>query len=598
MAAVNRRGRFYHADLKWVYDACPVQVRSTMPVAARKPHHFVRTDCVEDHDVRAGFVQRYLLPRSEDPDPAFVKVVAREFQDRVVTEWAPPPADDDDDADGPPAAKKRRKRERIGAYRAYRVRMIPTAEQKKRLKQCFAASRHAYNYVVDRVKNHGDAPNEYARREDYRASDRPEWVTAVSTKIVAGGITDAAKAYDSNIKKRQLNPGQHGAFDVKFRSHRKTRTESIHIEGDGDSAKKQSTLLAFRPLPFANNPALRSECAVFFGNNLKDIGEKYWDEESAEERAARLARGRVDGKRPKAARKPQWRTLLGADGIRLQDKPHVIARLLAEGKAGDGMGVVNGCKVHWDKRKDTFHLIYCYELPPLADPDPSFETKRIAATDPGVREFMTWYAPFTGNHGELFKGGQDQIVERCTRIDRLTSEMALRGQKYATTAPQRTRRQRRQRFRQMKRTLARERCRLHDYVAAGHYASANYLLDHHDLVVAPKLATSRMVPRDGRVFGSTTARAMLTWSHGLFMQRLHSAAYRHAGRHIVIDSGEPGTSRTCGDCGHWNAQLGGDKTYNCSRCGTVISRDLNGARNNFFAAFGDAVGMGWDGVHR
>ena len=45
------------------------------------------------------------------------------------------------------------------------------------------------------------------------------------------------------------------------------------------------------------------------------------------------------------------------------------------------MGVVNECKIHWDKRKDTFHLLYVYELPPAApDPDPEYETKRIAAT--------------------------------------------------------------------------------------------------------------------------------------------------------------------------------------------------------------------------
>ena len=591
----NPARRFYNASLKDVYDNCPVQVRASMPIAARKPHHFVHTDCTKRVERRSGFEQRILRPGFDDADPSFVTFLADPFRNRAVPEWVAPDADAD--ADGAPAAKKRRKRERAGAYRQYRVRMIPTAEQKRQLKQCFAASRHAYNWFVDRVKNHAEAPNEYARRKDYRASERPEWVAAVASQIAAGGITDAANAYKSNFAKRRLHPGERGAFDVKFRSHRKARTESIHVEGDGDYAAKNSTLLAFRPLPFANNPALRSECAVLFGNNLSGLGARYWDEETPEERVERLARGRAEG-RTINPRKPQWRTLKGADGIRLQDKPHVIARLLAEGRAGDGMGVVNGCKIHWDKRADSFHLLYTYELPPLADPDPWFETKRIAATDPGVREFMTWYAPATGNHGELFKGGQDEIVERCTRIDRLASQLAVRGQHYGTATPHRTRQQRRRRFRQIRRTCARERCRLHDYVAQGHYAAANHLLRQHDLVIAPKLATSRMVPRDGRVFGSKVARAMLTWSHGLFTQRLHSAAYRHAGRYVLSDTGEPGTSKTCGDCGHWHAQLGGDKTYRCSRCGTVISRDLNGARNNFFAAFGSAVGVGWDGVQR
>ena len=29
-------------------------------------------------------------------------------------------------------------------------------------------------------------------------------------------------------------------------------------------------------------------------------------------------------------------------------------------------GVVNGCKIHWDKRNDAWSLLYCYELPPAA----------------------------------------------------------------------------------------------------------------------------------------------------------------------------------------------------------------------------------------
>lgn len=582
--------KFYNAGLRAVYDACPLQVRDATPAPALKPHHFRSADTERHNNTRSGFLQRGRQRTGAGaaaPAPAFVQQLAQPFC-RPLPDWKPPNAS---------GAKKQRTRERVGAYRAYRVRMLPTPEQKKQLKQCFAAARHAYNWFVNRVEEHGDAPNQYARTKDYRASALPEWTKEVATQIRAGGIADATDAYKSNIAKRKLHPGQHGTFQVKYRSHRRTLTESIRIEGDGEYTNKHSTLLAFKPLPFANNPALRSECAVFFGNNLSGLGERYWDEETPDERTERLARAKAEGRRIQA-RTPQWRTLKGADGIRLQDKPHVIARLLAEGREGDGLGVVNGCKVHWDKRTDAFHLLYTYELPPLADPDPTFATKRIAATDPGVRAFATWYAPATGAHGELFKDGEAQIQKRCARIDDLTSQMVRRGRNYATATPDRTRRQRRGRFRRLKRTLARERCRLHDYVTAGHYAAANHLLHHHELVIAPRLETARMVPKDGRVFGSKTARAMLTWSHGLFTQRLACAAYRHAGRHVLSDTGEPGTSKTCGDCGHWNAQLGAAKTLQCETCGTCVGRDLNGARNNFFAAFGAASGMGWDGIHR
>jgi len=39
-----------------------------------------------------------------------------------------------------------------------------------------------------------------------------------------------------------------------------------------------------------------------------------------------------------------------------------------------------------------------------------------------------------------------------------------------------------------------------------------------------------------------------------------------------------------------------DKRFICPRCGVVVDRQLAGARNNFLAAYGMAVGVGWDGV--
>jgi putative transposase len=148
----------------------------------------------------------------------------------------------------------------------------------------------------------------------------------------------------------------------------------------------------------------------------------------------------------------------------------------------------------------------------------------------------------------------------------------------------------------MRRRLAKDRRRLHGWMANGHYSAANHLLCRFDVLIAPKLPAAALVPRAGRVVNSATARAMLTWSHGLFAQRLQSAAFRYAGRHVLLDSGEPGTSRTCAHCGHWHAGLGGGRVFHCPACGVRMDRDVAGARNNFFAAYGRSRGIGWDGV--
>ena len=65
----------------------------------------------------------------------------------------------------------------------------------------------------------------------------------------------------------------------------------------------------------------------------------------------------------------------------------------------------------------------------------------------------------------------------------------------------------------------------------------------------------------------------------------------------VYETTEPGTSKTCTHCGFWHANLRlGDKVYDCPRCHIQVDRQLAGARNNFFAAYGLAVGRGWDGA--
>jgi putative transposase len=149
----------------------------------------------------------------------------------------------------------------------------------------------------------------------------------------------------------------------------------------------------------------------------------------------------------------------------------------------------------------------------------------------------------------------------------------------------------------LKKQEMRERARLRGWMTAAHYRCANLLLHDHELIIAPNLRVDQMVPRENRVFGSRVARAMLTWSHGLFTQRLHSAAYRYSGRTVLSDAYEPGTSRTCPECGHWHQHLGANEVFTCPKCGVEIDRDLNGARNNFFAFYGRARGIGWDGTH-
>jgi putative transposase len=246
-------------------------------------------------------------------------------------------------------------------------------------------------------------------------------------------------------------------------------------------------------------------------------------------------------------------------------------------------------KIQWDKRTNQFYYIYSYDQPCLADPDPCWVSKRVVACDPGCEPFNKYYSPADGIHGELLCGAP--LEERLLKLDALHSRVAKhKGD------PRRTSKQRHDTQRRLKRKLARERRRQHNWMTNAHYDAANFLLERYDVIIQPVLQVSKLVQRKTRAIQSKTVRSMLTWSHYLFRERLKSAATRYAGRH-VIESREPGTSKTCTNCGHWKQDLKvSDKVYHCSRCKIRVCRQLAGARNNLFAAYGDALGMGWDGL--
>jgi transposase len=392
--------------------------------------------------------------------------------------------------------------------------------------------------------------------------------TAVNSDMVSNAIKQLTDAYASNFAKRNKDPSH--SFHIKFRarSSKQTPTEVIVIEKDchaNNYAHKTSSLLRFEACECTDKRSGRAACKAFFGNNLSNVG-----------------------------------------GILMQDSERIITRILAEGNR-----LHEDAKIQWDKKTGAFYFIYMYTVPKEEDPDPEFINKRIVAMDPGCAPFQEWYSPTSGEFGALLDDGFAEIRQRCHTIDKLQSRLAhrqntprnmlLTRRRRETLSPQQQKRAHRGTTRRLRRKLAKERRRLHGYVESAHYDAANFLLDHHDIIIQPILKVSELVrkkrdERLQRVFGSKMARAMYTWSHYQFRRRLISASVRYAGRH-VYETTEPGTSKTCTHCGAWNAGLRlGDKVFECRRCTLAIDRQLAGARNNFLAAYGMAVGVHWDGV--
>jgi len=406
-----------------------------------------------------------------------------------------------------------RKNALTGQLRTYKVLMKLTTAQREEFERCFAVGRLYYNKANALVKQDTSYKNFQKLRNELLAKRHPGWetgVTSVARAIKGHAIKQLIDSYKTNDAKNKKN-NKNATYVVKDRRLNTTDTEVIGFE-------KNKFLLSYKAVAVRSEPLRggRAECNVFFGSNMQALGP-----------------------------------------VRVEDSMKTVRRMVAEGEPREG------AKIQWDKRTKKFYLLYVFEQPALTDDDPQFLKKRVVATDPGASPFHAYYSPASGEYGELLEGARSKFENRCLKIDALQMRIAKRNGK--PPGPGRTRRQRNQTTRTLIIKLAKDRRRLHGWMANAHYDAANFLLTRYDVVIEPKLATSKLVLRNDRVFGAKTARAMYTWSHYLFRQRLKSASSRYAGRH-VIECNEPGTSKTCGNCGFWNADLGGKKTYACPHC--------------------------------
>lgn len=188
----------------------------------------------------------------------------------------------------------------------------------------------------------------------------------------------------------------------------------------------------------------------------------------------------------------------------------------------------------------------------------------VIALDPGVRTFQTCYDP-SGKAFEWGKGDISRIYRLCHAYDKLQSKWSQKDVRH------------RQRYR-MKRAGLRIQYKIRNLIGDVHKKMVNWLCCNYNVILLPSFETSQMLRKGQRRIRSKAARAMATWAHYRFKQRLlHKAREFPWCTPIICD--EHYTSKTCGRCGHINNKLGGSKTFICPKCDFTLDRDINGARN-------------------
>lgn len=186
----------------------------------------------------------------------------------------------------------------------------------------------------------------------------------------------------------------------------------------------------------------------------------------------------------------------------------------------------------------------------------------IAAIDPGVVTFATWYSPTLGT-GTVGTRDIERVIRLCLSLDLLI------GKTEKVHARKRNAHRRAQ---------ARVRLKIRNLVDEMHKKVALWAVRTFDIIVLPIFgATCMSLRRPGRRLNRKTVRKMLTWSHARFRKRLLCKAEEH-GKTIITSVSEAYTSKTCTSCGHIHTRLGGARVFRCSSCGVVMDRDANAAK--------------------
>ena len=475
--------------------------------------------------------------------------------------------------------------------------MHPTAPQRRELRRWFDCARWAYNAMAAALRG-GTAPPTLSGVTTVggtRGANVPAAYAGIHSTVWRGAMRLAIQAQRSNRAKAAA---------------RRSRGESarpftLHPRRGGRAASPEVIPLEAAQLVSA------TKAAADYKTVLRIAA-------AAPHRAGRRRHADVT-----------FGTSLRAHGpIRIVDSPRIVDRLVADGH------LRHEAKLQWVHATDRFYLIVCWPLapPPLRMLDHGV---RVVALDPGLRRFQTWYDPDDGAHGELLarwgRGGTgaEAVDRRRDRVERLarrrrrppwvrapdgvsedtatTVATRVPGRRAraqaarwraadaaATTVDATERRRRtwlqnlwRQRVRERREAHRRAAWRTAEWRRHAHYDAIGFLLQRWDVVVASTARFGDMVATAGprpRVFGRRTAARVYGWAHYAFNQRLASAA---AARGVYVHwTTEDGTSKTCGACGAWNANLGGAATFTCvdPRCGVRLDRDVNGARNNLLCA--------------
>jgi putative transposase len=201
------------------------------------------------------------------------------------------------------------------------------------------------------------------------------------------------------------------------------------------------------------------------------------------------------------------------------------------------------------------------------------EVKNPVAIDPGVRKYITTYAPNNKESYILGNRWTSNIMQKCILLDKIFS---IKKKDYVEKLKnlKLTKNLSKKRIDQiMKHKILKLRKKIHNLKEELKYKIANFITKEYDLIMMPKLKIDCSKKTDRRL-KTKTVRELTNAGHCRFFNILEDKCWEH-GKHF-LQVREEYTSKTCPCCGHLNTC---NEIYKCKNCEYKQDRDITGAFN-------------------
>ena len=221
-------------------------------------------------------------------------------------------------------------------------------------------------------------------------------------------------------------------------------------------------------------------------------------------------------------------------------------------------------------RNGNLHVVIPLTLSQIQQAESFSNGIRIVALDPGVRTFQTFYTP-SGQCGKIGTCSGDDVngSSGLEKIERLLKKIDKTISTLSKPDVLKSKKRRR-----LKRLKYRKLDQVKNVRNEFHRKTCVWLLRNFDIVLLPEFKAKTMVTS----LTSKTCRAMYTWSHYAFKQRLLEMSQKYTHKKVLIVN-EAYTTRTCGKCFTVNNDVGVSKVFECVNCGLEADRDIHAARN-------------------